>query len=99
MYRAAIAETVFQIFGARRWNCQLVQVVPEVKSINQLCFITTIHLYLDFTMFSVNICSTEESTENIDCLLYVNPLRINIIFDKDHFAAGGQIITSRIILE
>ena len=93
MYRAAIAETVFQIFGARYWNFQLVQVVPEVKSINQLC------LYLDFTMFSVNICSTEESTENIDCLLYVNPLRINIIFDKDHFAAGGQIITSRIILE
>ena len=47
-------------------------------------------------MFSMNICSAEESTESIDCLLYVDPLnlRINIIFDKARikiiFAAGDQ---------
>ena len=45
------------------WTCKIL-----LKAQAQLYFIITTHLYIDFTMFSINIYSPEESTEGIDCL-------------------------------
>ena len=36
------------------------------QSINFISSLT--YIYNDFTMFSMNICSAEETTESIDCL-------------------------------